>query len=318
MYVARPADKSAIRDALAVLVSRPGLSSAELDEQIDVLLRYVERRQLSLDHCLMAQQRGRVIGVCLCVDAPGRTSSVFIPATSDAPEVAEAVLCLLEESARLAAGRRVQVLQGTVHPTAKHEGQLLARAGFQWLAELAYLDSDLTNPVLAGKSTPALAWQAYSQATHSLFCGVVQKTYADSLDCVGLNGIRDIEDILAGHRGTGEFDPDLWLVGIVGSEPVGVLLLAYIPERWAYEVVYMGVLPAWRARGYGSALLTKAIELARDRAVTTLTLAVDTRNAPARRLYDHFGFVEASRRDVWIRLLGPGVSTGPGDSDACS
>jgi len=303
MDVARATSRSMFRDALAVLVDRPGLSSTERNEQIDGVLRYAERRGLSFDHCLVARENDRIVASCLCIDAPGRTSSVFVPGISYEPEVGEAVVRLLDETIRLGRERNVQILQATVEPGVSHESQLLAQAGFEWLAELIYLDSDVTKPLPMGPPLPSVTWEKHSEQTHGLFAEVVQGTYEDSLDCVQLNGIRSIEDILASHRGTGEFDPDCWWVGTVACEPVGVLLLAYLPERWSYEVVYMGLLPAWRGRGYGSVLLRKAIELVRERAGLTLTLAVDVKNKPARKLYKRFGFVETLRRDVWIRLL---------------
>src|SRR3712207_8951894 len=42
--------------------------------------------------------------------------------------------------------------------------------------------------------------------------------FRSSLDCPALNGVRDMEDVLAGHKASGEFDPALWFLL---SEDVG-------------------------------------------------------------------------------------------------
>ena len=304
MNVVQPGDSTELKEALAVLVARPGLSSADVNHQIDVLLRYTQKRGISLEHCLMAKDQGRIIGTCLCLDSPGRTSSVFIPATMGNDAVGGAVVGLLDEASSRAARRDIQLLQGLVRPEADREARVYRKAGFQLLAQLICLESDLTQrSVLSGRPTPPVSWETYSPKTHELFARVVQGTYQGSLDCGSLNGLRTIEDILASHRATGEFDPRFWLLALGDEGPVGTILLSYVPERPAYEVVYMGLLPQWRRRGYGTVLLRRGVQMARDQAAMMLTLAVDARNTPAQRLYRRFGFREVSRRDVWVRIL---------------
>lgn len=57
----------------------------------------------------------------------------------------------------------------------------------------------------------------------------------------------------------------------------------------------LAVLPEYRGRGIGTALLAAAIELARAHGATTLSLSVETGNDRARRLYDRAGFVVVGR-----------------------
>jgi ribosomal protein S18 acetylase RimI-like enzyme len=66
----------------------------------------------------------------------------------------------------------------------------------------------------------------------------------------------------------------------------------------------MGLVPAARGQGYGQAMMQQAFKLARGEAVPCLTLSVDEKNLPARRLYRQFGFTELTRRDVWVRIIG--------------
>ena len=306
MNVCHPSDKAQLREALAVLLERAELTPADVDEHIDTLLRYAERRNLSLEHCLIAQEQRRIRSACLCIDSPGRIASVFIPGLPRFLGPQEAVVALLTESVRLARQRNVQILQATLAPDAALEADLYRQAGFQRLTQLIYMDSDLTQPIPLDPTPAEITWETYDASDasrHALFAQVVQGTYEGGLDCIALNGVRDIEDILASHAAAGDFTEESWLVARVADVPMGVILLSYLPERWACEVVYMGVLPAMRGRRFGAALLRRAVDLAREQAVNTLCLTVDAGNVPAQRLYRRFGFRETSRRDVWLAIL---------------
>jgi len=303
MDVVRPADNRERREALELLLSYPNQLASETRQRVDSFIHYADKRKLSLEPCLIAKEHGKMLAACLCMDSPGRVSSVFIPNMLEDRHVADAVVDLLEHSARWAHDRHIQLLQGINPPEYTHIAEVYHRAQFEELAELIYLENDLTQPVLKGKQTPELVWRTYQAENHELFAEVVQRTYENSMDCGSLNGRRDIEDILDSHRATGEFDPRFWLIGYVNDEPVGVILLSCIPERWAYEVVYMGILSKWRKKGYGSAFLKKAIEMVREKASVTMTLTVDAVNVPAKKLYHSFGFREVMRRDVWIKFV---------------
>jgi GNAT superfamily N-acetyltransferase len=52
------------------------------------------------------------------------------------------------------------------------------------------------------------------------------------------------------------------------------------------------VVPEFRGRGIGRALLAEAERLAVDRGLCKLTLEVQETNTPARTLYERFGFVD--------------------------
>lgn len=299
----RPAQKGELKTAVSALLFRPEMSGDELRRQIDTLLRYASKQHLSLEQCLVAGADGRVETACLCVDAPGRTSSVFVPNHIATPAQADTVVAMLAEAVARAQGRRVRLMQGLVAPEAVGERELFARGGFQRLTDLLYLERDAMAPLPRGAPGLPFDWEEYSAGIHKEFAHVVEGTYRGSLDCAGLTGVRDIEDTLASHRAAGEFDPRFWLLARKGGVPVGVLLMARIPERGAMEVVYMGLLPEARGSGLGVTLLRRAVELARSQGAGLVTLTVDIENAPARRLYAAFAFHEWSRREVWIRVL---------------
>jgi ribosomal protein S18 acetylase RimI-like enzyme len=84
------------------------------------------------------------------------------------------------------------------------------------------------------------------------------------------------------------------LVAVAGAELVGSV---HVDEsRHGFGEIGMAVARDWRGRGVGSALLTAAIEWARERGLHKLSLSVFAHNAAAIALYRKFGFVEEGRR----------------------
>lgn len=303
MTVTKPENELELRRALERLIHRPGMLQADTDQQIRILLRHAEKRGLSLDQCLVAKVGDQVASCCLCVDSPGRTSAVYIPAWIPDARAADDLVCLLNEAANQAGRRNIHFLQAIIPIEASTEPQILREAGFEHLAELIYMERDLTRTITVDKPPPAMQWLTYSRQTHHLFARTVLETYEGSLDCARLNGLRDIEEIMATHRACGVFSPKTWLLGLVDGEPAGVLLLSALPEQSSYEVVYMGLRAAHRGKGYATALLQRGARIAGDQAALRLTLAVDAKNTPARRLYERLGFCEVIRRAAWIRIL---------------
>ena len=71
---------------------------------------------------------------------------------------------------------------------------------------------------------------------------------------------------------------------------VGCLLIADWPQNDQWELIYMGVVPEARGRGYGVAVVRQAQWLAGCAGRQRLVLAVDTANEPAMRVYAAAGF----------------------------
>jgi ribosomal-protein-alanine N-acetyltransferase len=67
------------------------------------------------------------------------------------------------------------------------------------------------------------------------------------------------------------------------------------------EVLSLGVLPAWRRRGAGRALLDAVVAEAQRRSAGSLVLEVATENAAARLLYAACDFIQVGRRPRYYR-----------------
>jgi ribosomal protein S18 acetylase RimI-like enzyme len=73
-----------------------------------------------------------------------------------------------------------------------------------------------------------------------------------------------------------------------------------------YEVPAFGVCvrPGERGRGVGRALLSFALDLARDKGAPEVMLKVHDGNSAARSLYEGFGFTFCERTPDGLQLLG--------------
>ena len=86
----------------------------------------------------------------------------------------------------------------------------------------------------------------------------------------------------------------LVLLAFCGDEPVGLSIgfwgISSFRSLPLLNIHDLAVVPAWRGKGVGRALLAAAEERARERGCCKLTLEVQDDNAPARILYERFGF----------------------------
>ena len=157
-----------------------------------------------------------------------------------------------------------------------------------------------------------MRWLTYASANHALFRGTIARSYVQSLDCPALNGRRNMDDVIAGHQASGEFDARLWrllcvppLIAGDDPEPLGVLLLARVPQAQVLELVYLGLTPEARGRRLGDLLVRQAIASVNDSGMARLSLAVDAKNAPALRLYYRHGLIRSGSRLAMMRDLRP-------------
>jgi ribosomal protein S18 acetylase RimI-like enzyme len=107
--------------------------------------------------------------------------------------------------------------------------------------------------------------------------------------------------------GRSQFDPALVVVAWDGDEIAGFSL--NYPKRmgdWGWVGV-LGVVPPWRRRGLGLALLRESFTRFRATGETLAALGVDSANPTgATRLYERAGMRVLWRADVWEKELRPG------------
>jgi mycothiol synthase len=309
-----PVTEGQLPEALSLILA----SSANLagEREIAEFRRIAAQRQIDLNKIVIAQEAGQILWAILPIATPGRTLLLISPNyLFDAIQFEPAgrlIDAVCAQHARL----NCQLAQVLIDPAAAPVRALFGRVGFIEMAELIYLHAPVRRPKTPVALPANFYFEHYSAANHALFAQAIRESYRDSLDCPALNGLRDIEDVIQGHQAAGgmggaaHFDPNLWQVlmerqtdpGAPGL-PRGVLLLCRVDQHQSIELVYIGLATAIRGRGLGTLLLRQAMAKAHEDHRRRLTLAVDSRNQPALRLYYRHGFQKMATKIALIRDL---------------
>jgi len=238
----------------------------------------------------------------LSLISAGRTAAVYYSAPRS-PEDVGCLARLLEQLTRVTLDGGTVFVQTLLGPEETADAEAFLRAGYDFVAQLMYLDGDVCD----GPEEPAgLTWRTFQPGDEQRLAETIADTYVDSRDCPDLLGLRRTSDVVAGHKASGIFRPGSWFLPLRDGECVGCVLVNDSAGRTdRAEVVYLGVRPAWRRQGMGRAMLRHALIDAARRGRQRVTLAVDTRNTPAVRLYHGEGFRQTDRRDVYIRVGQP-------------
>jgi len=297
--VFRPAYADEVHAALGMVL---GSATSPADpSQVTEFVSYAQHRGINLGNVWIAIQGDRLIWAILPLLSPGRTMLLLTPP----PHGKDAIIGALIDAVCETFGRRgVQLAQALLDPANAAAERLFAVHGFRRMAELLYLHGPVRKP-----ADPALrggfSWATYSPQTHSLFASTIAASYHDSLDCPGLNGLRDIADVIEGHKASGEFDPGRWYVLQENGVGLGALLLSRLPHTDAAELVYLGLSPQARGRRLADLLMKRAFSATAEMGLSRLSLAVDSGNAPALRLYYRFGMAKAASKIAMMRVLSP-------------
>ena len=90
-----------------------------------------------------------------------------------------------------------------------------------------------------------------------------------------------------------------WLVALDGDTVAG-----YVGSQSVLgesDMMNVAVHPAYRRQGIAEALVTRLVQVLKEKGNYCLTLEVRTSNAPAVALYDKLGFLEVGRRPGYYR-----------------
>ena len=183
--------------------------------------------------------------------------------------------------------------------------EIVEHAGFLPLADL----QQLVLPIRVYEHLPNVAlpsglqWTAASQLPRARVVQAIAHTFIETLDCPELNGLRTPEDVLDGFLdGQSLEQQDEWWMLEGGDKLIGCVLVSRMANG-AAELVYMGLGPTSRGRGYGRLLIEQAIVAAKRGRCETMVAAVDCSNWPATRLYLQAGFNELARVQAWFHQL---------------
>ncbi len=296
---AEPLQARALHAAARIVLADPGSRRPAGDEDVRHFCARLTRRDTEW-FGFVARSGEQIVGVTLVMLVPGRTASLMMPEPGTLRIEPDALRGTLLAATRELDARELYYAQALLEPGSRWRSQLLRDAGFERLSRLEYMLRSAA--AAAPEPAPLRAqWRSYDAKLHTVFADTILASYVGSRDMPELADVRPIEDVLAAHRAAGAFDPRLWELAYVGGVPAGCLLLARQFEGRVMEIVYVGVVPSMRRRGLGRGLLGRAIEQARRCGADHVLVAVDARNAPARRLYGASGFRALVSREVYVR-----------------
>lgn len=269
----------------------------------------------------------RVRQACLAVPGAGKTAmlvlsgphaddrGMFGDSAEQRAERAAAITRALRGLAELNRewGERIVVAQALPDPGDSWAVQAYLDAGFTRVADLKYLKRPLPGPPLPpgaahpvwpeGVTVRTVRGAGEGDADRELLIEALECSYEETLDCPGLCGLRSAGDVLDSHRATGRWDGRRWRLVMAQGRPHGCLLLSHCPDQGSVELVYLGLSKALRGRGVGRALLGQGLARLGPIDADHVACAVDTRNAPALRVYEGLGFAPFASRVALVKPI---------------
>jgi mycothiol synthase len=245
-------------------------------------------------------------GEQLCGAAWGQTQAgniaVFWPPKLIAGEDRDTGCRLAERVVEALDDANVEMTQILIPSDDPDVYRVLQHTNFRQLADLLYLTCEFERFPRAASVPAELDFESYEGSHRARLMRLIDRTYEGTLDCTALNGVRSVADVVTGYEATGVFPPQNWVIVRADSADVGVLLLADHPRARHWELMYMGLAPEARGRGWGRHITQHALWLARQADVERIVLAVDAVNEPALRMYSSTGFEMWDRRTVYVRF----------------
>lgn len=284
-------------EALRLLFSRFEPPQAE-----EYVRLYLEAFDGAMDPAglLEARRAGQRVGAAFFQIETGRTAMIWPPRLV-ANEPRETAVQLIETVARRLNQAEVRLANALLEADSP-DAELLQTAGFRQFARLLYLvASEEAFPQQQPET--AVELETYSAQNHDRMAATIEATYQGSLDCPAMDGLRPLDEVLAGYRGVGVYSPDRWFLVRVEGADAGCLLLADHPREESWELVYMGVVGRFRGRGLGRQIVRWAQWLAGRAGRRRLVLAVDAANAPAVAMYQSTGMIVWDLRDCFSRTI---------------
>jgi len=301
----RPARPSEFVAASMLLVGGRSEIPPALMPYYRTVISKLEKMGIDVSRQIVAENAGSLVGCCAFPRLDASSAHVMMPGidASHCRDVRRLKVALIERAAQEAGRKGARMVQTIVETGDTAGVAVFQDAGFEFLAELAFLERAVRKEELLFEEPEGFEFITFEEGLEPYFVEVLEKTYVGTLDCPRLSEIRTVREILESHKLTGTFDPTLWHLVKMGGREAGVILFNYLDSTDVYHLTFMGVVSEMRGRGIGKLLVRFGLARLASRTNAKVSLAVDVENWPARRIYDETGFGEKSRKKVLIRLF---------------
>lgn len=177
--------------------------------------------------------------------------------------------------------------------------RLLRSLGWTYVRSLYRMAIDLDGPPPAPVWPEGVRPRPFRRGEEAAFHATVSEAFADDPTYEA----GPLETWAAERLGRAAFDPAFWMLAVAEERPVGAVV-GFAAGAGGF-VDLLGVVPAWRRRGLGLALLRQALAAFHERGRTHVALHVDSDNPTgAPRLYSAAGMHETHRFDRWEKPAG--------------
>ena len=272
-----------------------------------LLAEYRHRQALTpAPRPLEAMVAGKRIAATYFTRLPGNVA--MLGAVRSAPNTRGIGTILLQTS--IAELRRLQVtqIQATLVERDHSAIELVRSAGLHFVTKFDQLWCSLGNRSDTFRSaardaqagSTELHWRPASDFSKKRLTMLLGDTFVDTLDCPELNGIRTDRDALNSFlMGKPLRRCPEWEVFEQEGSSIGCLFLNQHSVELV-ELVYMGLIPAARGKGFGKIMIEHARVRAAEMGANMLVAAVDQRNTPAVVSYRKHQFQHHLTYDVFL------------------
>jgi ribosomal protein S18 acetylase RimI-like enzyme len=281
------------------------LSAGDRDTRVRTALELIGHHELDPAGVLVVRGDSGLLGSIVSSTVPGASGLVWPPQVGPAADRATVEDALVQAATRWLAAQGAKLMQALLGGRDVALAGPLERNGFTHITRLWYCRHTLELSADLLGIEERLTYVTYGAGDRELFHRTLLRTYEQTLDCPEVNGVRTVEEVIAGHRCQGAHDPERWWLAFNGGQPVGVLLTTAMPEADGWDLSYLGVAREARGQGVGRQLARKALLEACAAEATQLLLSVDARNRPAWDLYRRLGFEAYDHREVYLAIPGP-------------
>ena len=250
----------------------------------------------AFDGLFVATSLQGIVGAAWAQLTAGNTAVIWPPKLTNRTGVQ-----LMKALAGFLSERSISLAQFLMSPATEISREILEAGELQKLARLAYLSVDCQS-VAGQRPESCLTFRPSANDDPDRLGELLRRTYVGSQDCPQLDSVRNVADVITGYQAQGTYQPDRWFIVQQEDRDVGALILTVHEETGHWELVYMGLVPEVRGKGWGGDVLQFGMWQAKRGGAERLVLAVDEANQPALDMYEQAGFVAWDYRTVDARI----------------
>ncbi len=167
-------------------------------------IEFAEQFHLDLSRQVVSTDRnGELISNCLLIKNPSNSANIVIT------ELNETTIKHLKFLAKHIEHLDIAFIQCIIDESETEKKKLLKKANFRFLCHLEIMEASLAQNAIQPlpENNSKLSLIPFTEQLITEFQDTIIATYQDSLDCPEITGLRSKQEILTGHKYSGNFTP---------------------------------------------------------------------------------------------------------------